>query len=118
MAKNESCIKQQVKNRIIKYNRQRIGVAILTVILMAFLLVSSVIENGALFIHLVILCSLSSFLLAAVFVLSFRQASGLFLATTLIMAAFFALNKIRPELFLTLALINAGNVFDLKKIYP
>lgn len=116
MAKNESCIKQQVKNRIKKYNRQRIGVAIFVVILMAFLLVSSVIENGALYIHLVILCSLSFFLIAAVFILSFLQASGLFLAATIAMTALFALNQIGPELFLILTLINVGTLLISRKI--
>lgn len=108
MAENESYIKQQVKNRIKNFNRQRIGAAILIVIFLAFLLLSLMIENGALSIHLVILYSFSFLLLGVAFVLSLRQASLLFWGAIIIMAVLLALNQIRPELFLILILINAG----------
>lgn len=105
---NESCIKQQVKNQIKNFNRQRICTVILIVIFMAFLLLSSMIGIGALSIYLVILCSFSFLLLAVAFVLSLRQASLLLGGVIIIMAVLLALNQIRPELFLILILINTG----------
>lgn len=116
MRENEHCIEQQVKTRIKQFNRQRKGVAISIGIFMVLLLLSPVMRNEALSTRFMMLCSFSFFLLAVAFILSFQQASVLFLATTIIMAVLLALNKIHTQLFLTLLLINAGAFLISQKI--
>jgi diguanylate cyclase (GGDEF)-like protein len=64
----------------------------------------------------VVLYSFSFYLLATVLVLSFQQASGLFLVAVIIMAALLTLNLLCAELFLTLILINVGAFLISRKI--
>ena len=113
---NRSFIDTQIKNKIKNYNRQRIGTAIVTIIIMAFLLLSPLVESKAPYIRLIILCSFILYFLAVTVVLSFMQAILLFLAATAAMAVLLALKQIHLDLFLTVTMIHAGAVLISQKI--
>ncbi len=113
---NRNFIDTQIKNKIKNYNRQRIGAAIVTITIMAFLLLSPVAESKASSIRLVILCSFILYFLAVIVVLSSLQAFLLFLAATVTMTCLLALNQIHLELFLTVTMIHAGAVLISQKI--
>lgn len=116
MKESVSCREQQVKKRIKDFNQQRVGAAISIVIFMAFLLLSPIMQNGTLSTNLMIFCSLSFFLLIVAFILSLWEVSLLFVATTIVMAVFLALDQILLAQFLTLSLINAGAVLVSRKV--
>lgn len=113
---NSSFVDMQIKDKIKNYNRQRIGTAIVAIIIMAFLLLSPLTESKTPYISLVILCSFILYFLAVIVVLSFLQAVFLFLTGTAAMGVLLALSQIHLELFLTVTMIHAGAILISQKI--
>lgn len=111
MTDNEKQEKQQVKDKIKIYNKQRAVLAIVIVVFIGILVFSPVTGTGSPTVRLSLYCSAVLILCSAVFVLSIRGLLLLLLAATSILAALLILNKTRVELFLILLLINAGTFF-------
>lgn len=97
---NKNFIEQQVKEKIKDYNRQRIGIGILIVIIMAVLLLFPALGNEALSIRFAVLCSALFISFSLLFVLSGKSTTLLFLAATTIVAVLLVYKQIHLELSL------------------
>lgn len=73
MVGNEYWIKQQVLNKIKNYNRQRLGLAVQICMVMAFLLLSPIIENEFIYIRFSVFCSTLLLFCSLAFILSFKN---------------------------------------------
>jgi len=111
MTDNEKQEKQQVKDKIKIYNKQRAGLAIVIVVFIGILVFSPVAGARSPTVRLSLFCSAVLILCSAAFVFSIRGLLLLLLAATSISTALLILNHIRLELFLILLLINTGTFF-------
>lgn len=111
MVGNEKQAKQQLKDKIKSYNKQRAGLAIVAIAFFCILSYSPLVEDGAFPTRLSTVCSAILLLCCMVFMLSFRTSLLLISVTTIITTVLLLLKQIRFELFLILLLINAVTVF-------
>lgn len=109
MGKNEIRIEQQIKDRIKVFNRQRI----ISIIAIGFLLI--VLSHLPLIagyeippFYFAMLCSFGLISLSVTFVLSFRQATIIFLVSIMIMVGLLFTNQIRSTFFFMSVLVDAG----------